>query len=200
MKILGINGSPVKGGNVDILIQEVIRGIREEALKTEKTEGKTFYLDDLKIMPCKSCGRAPPEPDLCLYHDDMDLIYPELLSSNFFILGSPIYFDSVSAQMKLLVDRCNCFKPLTKNKDGIYSFIHRKEILSSPRKGIIILVGGKRQRYDLALSVLKGFLKWTDIEFFDKISYSHQDWEIGGVKKDQEVLRKAFEAGQKIAG
>jgi multimeric flavodoxin WrbA len=198
MKALGINGSPIKGGNVDILIQEVIKGIREEELKTGKTEVKIFYLDDLEIMPCKSCAKAPPEPDLCLYHDDMDLIYPELLSSNFFILGSPIYFDSVSAQMKLFIDRCNCFKPLSANEDGVFSFTNRKEVLSSPRKGIIILVGGKRQRFDLALSVLKGFFKWTDIEFFDQIKYSHDDWEIGGVKKDKDVLRKAFETGRKM--
>ncbi len=197
MKALGINGSPIKGGNVDILIQEVIKGIREEK-KDGKKEGNIFYLDELKIMPCKSCGEAPPEPDLCLYHDDMDLIYPELLTSNFFILGSPIYFDSVSAQAKLFIDRCNCFRPPTKKGDGRYSFTHRKEVLSSPRKGIIVLVGGKRQRFDLALSVLKGFLKWADIEFFDKILYSHDDWEIGGVKKDKDVLRKAFETGRKI--
>lgn len=198
MKVLGINGSPIKGGNVDILIQEMIKGIKGKGIEEEKVEEKIFYLDDLKIMPCKSCGKAPPEPDLCLYHDDMDLLYPELLSSNFFILGSPIYFDSVSAQMKLFVDRCNCFKPLTTNEDGIYSFVHRKEVLSSPRKGIIILVGGKRQRFDLALSILKGFFKWTEIKFFDKILYSHDDWEIGGVKKDKDVLRKAFETGRKM--
>ena len=200
MKALGINGSPIKGGNTDILIQEVIKGIREEGEKARKTEEKIFYLDELKIMPCKSCGKAPPEPDLCLYQDDMDLIYPELLSSNFFIFGSPIYFDSVSAQMKLFVDRCNCFKPITVNKNGVYSFKHRKEVLSSPRKGVIVLVGGKRQRFDLALSVLKGFFKWTDIEFFDKIIYSHEDWQIGSVKQDKAFLRKAFETGQKIAG
>ena len=198
MKVLGINGSPVKGGNADILIQEVIRGIREERVEVGKTEEKTFYLDDLKIMPCKSCGEAPPEPDLCLYHDDMDLIYPELLSSNFFVLGSPIYFDSVSAQMKLFVDRCNCFKPLTTNEDGIYSFTHRKEVLSSPRKGVIILVGGKRQRFDLALSVLKGFLKWAEIKFFDKILYSHDGWEIGGVKRDKDFLKRAFEISRDV--
>jgi multimeric flavodoxin WrbA len=198
MKALGINGSPIKGGNVDTLIQEVIRGIREERVEVGKTEEKIFYLDDLKIMPCKSCGEAPPEPDLCLYHDDMDMLYPELLSSNFFILGSPIYFDSVSAQMKLFIDRCNCFRPLSRKGDGTYYFESQTEILASPRKGVIILVGGKRQRLDLALSVLKGFFKWTDIEFFDKILYSHDDWEIGGVKKNQDVLRKAFETGRKM--
>lgn len=200
MKALGINGSPVKGGNVDILIQEVIKGIRKKGSENKEFEDKTFYLDDLKIMPCKSCGKAPSEPDLCLYHDDMDLVYPELLSSNFFILGSPIYFDSVSAQMKLFIDRCNCFRPLTKKKDGTYYFKQQDRVLSTPRKGVIILVGGVRQRFDLALSVLKGFFKWVDIEFFDQILYSHEDWEKGGVKKEKEVLRKAFQIGQKIVG
>jgi multimeric flavodoxin WrbA len=198
MKALGINGSPVKGGNIDILIKEVIRGIREKGSKKKGAEDKIFYLDNLKIMPCKSCGKAPAEPDLCLYHDDMDLVYPQLLSSNYFILGSPVYFDSVSAQMKLFIDRCNCFRPLTKNQDGKYHFKTQERFLSTPRKGIIILAGGKRQRFDLALSVIKGFFKWTDIEFFDQILYSHDDWKKGGVKKEKEVLEKAFETGQKI--
>ena len=199
MRVLGINGSPIKRGNVDILIKEVIRGITEQVAKNKKTKAEIFYLDELEIMPCKSCGKAPAEPSLCLYRDDMDLIYPELLSANFFILGSPIYFDSVSAQMKLFIDRCNCFRPLSKKPNGTYHFKRQAQPLASPRKGLIILVGGVRQRYDLALSVLKGFLKWADIEFFDKVLYSHEDWEKGGAKKEKEVLRTAFELGRKMA-
>jgi len=198
MKVLGINGSPVKDGNVDILIKEVIRGGKAEGSKNKKKKDKIFYLDELEIRPCKSCGKAPPEPDLCLYHDDMDLIYPKLLSCNLFVLGSPIYFDSVSAQMKLFIDRCNCFRPLAKRADGTYRFERRAKPLASPRKGVIILVGGVRQRYDLTLSVLKGFLKWVDIEFLEQISFSHEDWEKGGVKKEKEVLRKAFEIGRRM--
>ncbi len=184
---------------MDILIKEVMRAVREKDLENKEGKDKFFYLDELEIMPCKSCGKAPDEPDLCIYHDDMDLIYPELLSCNFFILGSPIYFDSVSAQMKLFIDRCNCFRPLTKKEDGTFYFKDRNRALSSPRKGIILLVGGLRQRFDLAISVLKGFFKWADIEFYDQILYSHEDWVKGGVKKEKKVLRKAFEAGQKIA-
>jgi len=197
MKALGINGSPVKRGNVDILIKEVIRGITEHTAK-KKTKAEIFYLDELKIMPCKSCGKAPPEPSLCLYHDDMDLIYPQVLSSNFFILGSPIYFDSVSAQMKLFIDRCNCFRPLSIKPDGTYHFKRQAQPLASPRKGVIILVGGVRQRFDLALSVVKGFFKWADIQFYDQILYSHEDWQRGGVKKEKQVLKQAFEIGRKM--
>jgi multimeric flavodoxin WrbA len=200
MKVLGINGSPIKGGNVDILIKEAISGIREKGSKSEEVKDEFFYLDDLRIMPCKSCGEAPPEPALCLYHDDMDLIYPQLLSGNFFILGSPIYFDSVSAQMKLFIDRCNCFRPLSKRPDGTYHFGRQAKPLAWPRKGVIILVGGLRQRFDLALSVVKGFFKWADIEFFDQVLYSHEDWEKGGVKKQKQVLGKAYELGRRIAG
>ena len=199
MKALGINGSPIKGGNVDILIKEVIQGIREKAPSKKKVKNEIFYLDDLKIMPCKSCGEAPPEPALCLYHDDMDLLYPQLLSSNYFIFGSPIYFDSVSAQLKLFIDRCNCFRPLSKKPNGTYHFKRQAKPLASPRKGVIILVGGLRQRFDLASSVVKGFFKWADIEFFDQILYSHENWGKGGVKREKEVLHKALEIGRRIA-
>lgn len=182
------------------MIKEVMKGIRGKASKRQKIADEIFCLDELKIMPCKSCGKAPPEPALCLYHDDMDLLYPQVLSGDFFVLGSPIYFDSVSAQMKLFIDRCNCFRPISMSPQGIYFFKRQTKTLPLPRKGIIILVGGVRQRFDLALSVVKGFFKWTDIEFFDKLVYSHEDWRKGGVKTEKEVLRKAFEIGRKIAG
>lgn len=199
MKALGINGSPIKGGNVDILVKEVLKGIKQKAGKSNIVD-EIFYLDELKIMPCKSCGKAPPEPALCLYHDDMDLLYPQVLSGNFFVLGSPIYFDSVSAQMKLFIDRCNCFRPISKSPEGTYFFKRQAKSLPLPRKGIIILVGGVWQRFDLALSVVKGFLKWADIEYLDKLIFSHEDWKKGAVKRETEVLRKALEIGRKVAG
>ena len=199
MRAVGINGSPIKGGNVDILIKEVIKGITEKISDEKEVKDGIFYLDELRIMPCKSCGQAPPEPALCLYHDDMDLIYRRLLSGNYFILGSPVYFDTVSAQMKLFIDRCNCFRSLSRKPNGTYHFKRQAKPLASPRKGVIILVGGLPQRFDLAASVIKGFFKWAEIEFFDQIAYSHQDWEKGGVKKEKEVLSRAFEIGRRMA-
>ena len=206
MRILGINGSPVKGGNVDLLIREIIKGVKGPGargkskfrIKKEKIKSEIIYLDSLKIMPCKSCGLLP-QKGLCVYHDDMDEIYPKLFSYDLFVLGSPVYFDTVSALMKLFIDRCNCLRPMMRKENGEYYFDDSRIRKSNPkRKGVIILVGGKKQRFDCASTVLKGFLQWAGIEFVDQIHYAHDDFEKGGVKKDKEFLKKVFVLGERL--
>ncbi len=188
MRVLGISGSPVKNGNVDLLIRGVLKGAESKGARTE-----IIYLDELDISPCKSCGKNP-EPEFCIIKDDMDKIYSRLKSSNVLVLGSPIYFDTVSAQMKLFLDRCNCLTPLVK-KDNRYIF---KSKLKKKRKGVIILVAGERQRFDYALSTLKGFFVWANIKFVDKMLYAHSFFEKGKVKDDKRMIQKAFELGKKL--
>ena len=213
MKILGINGSPVKGGNVDVLIRKVIEGAKSEIQDARckiqdsgcKIQEKIVYLDDLKITPCKSC-ESVPDTVICSYQDDMEKIYPKVLTYDLFVFGSPVYFDSVSAQMKLFVDRCNCIRPLRRKSEGFFEkdgeyYFDKSRIykFNRKRKGIIILVAGKRQRFDCALSLLKGLFKWVGIEFYEKILYSHDSFEIGKVEEDKEVLEKAFPLGKRLA-
>lgn len=188
MRVLGISGSPVKNGNVNLLIQQVLKGAKSKGAKTE-----IIYLDELRISPCKSCGRNP-EPKFCFIKDDMDKIYTKLKSSDVLVLGSPIYFDTVSAQMKLFLDRCNCLTPLVK-KNNRYYF---KSRLKKKRKGVIILVAGEKQRFDYALIPLLGFFKWANVKFADKLLYSHSFFEEGKVKEDKKIMQRAFESGKKL--
>jgi len=183
MKILAISGSPIKNGNVDLLIRQVLKGAQNKGAKTD-----ILYLDDLNILPCKSCGKNP-EPKFCFIKDDMNKVYAKLKSSDVLVLGSPIYFDTVSAQMKLFLDRCNCLTPIIK-KNNRYLF---KSRLKKKRKGIIILVAGEKQRFDYALITLLGFFKWANIKFVNKLLYSHSFFEKGKVREDKKVMQKAFD-------
>ena len=159
------------------LIKQVLRGTKRKGAKTG-----ILYLDKLNISPCKSCGKSP-EPEFCIIKDDMEKVYSELKSSDVLVLGSPIYFDTVSAQMKLFLDRCNCLTSPVK-RDDRYIF---KSRLKKERKGAIILVAGEKQRFDYALSTLKGFFKWANIKFIDKILYSHNFFIKGKVKEDKKL-------------
>lgn len=188
MKVLGITGSPVKNGNVDLLIKQVLDGAQSKGAKTE-----SLYLDKLDISPCKSCGKNP-EPKFCFIKDDMEKVYAKLKSSDVLVLGSPVYFDTVSAQMKLFLDRCNCLTPIVK-KNNRYFFRSR---LKKRREGIIILVAGEKQRFDYALITLLGFFKWANLKFVDKILYSHSFFEKGKVKENKKVMKKAFDLGRKL--
>jgi multimeric flavodoxin WrbA len=171
---------------VDLISEEIAKGAAENGWTDE-----TIYLNDYVIKPCQSCG-VRDEDDICIFHDDIYPVYEKFSNCDAVIAASPIYFDSVSAQLKLLIDRCNCYRPLKKSHDE-EPFIEKK--LWKVRKGIIVLVGGERQKHQQALSVIKGFFIWTGVEFLDSIYYAHNSWETGTAIDDSEILNKAFELG-----
>ena len=188
MKVLGISGSPIKNGNVDLLIQQVFKGAGSDGAKTE-----IIYLNELKISPCRSCGKNP-EPRFCFIKDDMEKVYAELKSSDVLVLGSPIYFDTISAQMKLFLDRCNFLTPLVKRNNRYYF----KSRLKKRRKGAIILVAGEKQRFDCALIPLLGFFKWANVKFVDKVLYAHNSFERGKVEENKKMMQRAFDLGRRL--
>ncbi|MEE9442054.1 MAG: flavodoxin family protein [candidate division Zixibacteria bacterium] len=186
-KILGISGSPVIGSSTELLVREVLKGGKAAGAKT-----KYIYLNELDIMPCQACGESPDD-GYCFFNDGMDEVYKAFDWCDAIVIGSPIYFDSVSAQTKLFIDRSNCFRHYRPESPEL--IIPRIE---KRRKGIIILVGGKREKFEPARKVVGGFFVWANVERFGLISYSHSGFEKGSVKKDKKVMKEAFETGQKI--
>lgn len=102
MKIIAIIGSP-RGmqGNTGRLLKEVLAGVNEEGAETE-----TISLKDLKVLPCTACDVCH-RTGICSIEDDYESIKNKLLACDGFILASPNYIFSVTAQMKALFDRCN---------------------------------------------------------------------------------------------
>lgn len=165
-------------------------GARSQGAKTHK-----IYLNDMHIKPCQSCG-VDPYPRYCLFDDDMKLIYDALESCDVIVLGSPVYFDTVSAQTKLMIDRSNCLLPYVKRPDRTYGFERRIE---KQKKGVFIAVAGTDQEFHTILITIKGFFNWANIELAETILYSHDDNEVGGVRKDKERMAQSFAIGVRIA-
>lgn len=100
-KIIVLNGSPRKGGNTSALIREFARGA-EEAGNTVTS----FLLHDMQIKGCKGCwggGRNPDSP--CTIKDDMEKIYPVYKKADVVVLASPLYYWTISGQLKTTFDR-----------------------------------------------------------------------------------------------
>jgi multimeric flavodoxin WrbA len=190
MKIWGFVGSPKKNGNVDLLVSQVLNGARSRESETRK-----IYLNDLHIRPCQSCG-VDPSPKHCLIDDDMKEIYSALDSCDGIVLGSPVYFDTVSAQTKLIIDRCNCLMPYVEQTDGTWGFKRR---IKKRKKGVFIAVTGIDQELDAILTTVKGFFNWANIELNKTIFYHHDGNELGSVKDNEKIMDQAFEAGVQIA-
>jgi multimeric flavodoxin WrbA len=102
MKILAIIGSP-RGmqGNTGRLLEEVLTGVEAAGGEFEILSLKT-----LTVQPCVACDICH-RTGVCNIKDDYEIIKDKLLACDGFILASPNYIFSVTAQMKALFDRCN---------------------------------------------------------------------------------------------
>lgn len=99
IRVLGIMGSPRRGGNTDIMLDEVLSGAAEAGALTEKV-----MLTDLDIGPCLACDACVRDRK-CAQRDDMAGLLAQMERSQVWVLGTPVYWWGPSAQLKTFVDR-----------------------------------------------------------------------------------------------
>jgi multimeric flavodoxin WrbA len=102
MKVLGISGSPRRGGNTDILIQTALQALADAGLETE-----FLSLADRPIKPCVACqGCFSAEEMRCIQHDPaFEGILEKFAAADGILVGSPVYFGSATPQTMSLLDR-----------------------------------------------------------------------------------------------
>jgi len=99
-KIVILLGSPRRDGNSAALAERIAEG-------AAGAEVEVFYLHGMKIAPCNACeGCHKPGAKGCVIKDDMQRLYPRMTEADAIVFASPIYWFTVSAQMKLAMDRC----------------------------------------------------------------------------------------------
>jgi len=189
LKVLGIAGSPRRGGNTDLLLAEVMRGAASKG-----AEVKTIILNDLKITPCQHCD-ACLETGRCNLDDDMQMVYRELEQSDRIVLASPIQFMGVTAQAKAMIDRCQSL--------WVRKYILKLSPLGSEpgeKKGLFISVGGRKiaNLFEPALVMVKTLFRVLDITYAGELLFPGID-EKGAIAKRPDALKQAFLAGQKLA-
>lgn len=188
MKVLGLFGSPRRGGNTDLLLEEALKGAQ-----TEGAEVEGLHLADFDIMPCRECLKCFNDGQ-CIILDDMQKIYPKLLEADLIILASPVFFYGVTGWAKALIDRCQALwsrKYIL--KDGSLG----KE--GKRRKGFLISVGGtKGQRvFEGAILTAKYFFDVLNAEYVGELLFREVDAK-GEILKHPEALRQAFETGRRL--
>ncbi|MDR2076992.1 MAG: flavodoxin family protein [Desulfovibrio sp.] len=135
--ILGISGSSRKGANTDFLMAQAMAAAAE--IKGIQTE--LIHLRDYTIAPCNSCFACCNEPaaggDIpCIsFRDGMDEIYPKLKACAGLIIGSPVFFGNLTAQVKAFMDRT---EGLLRYGTSSYQYALRGKI------GAGIAMGGNR--------------------------------------------------------
>lgn len=114
-KILILSGSPRKNGNSDILCDEFMRGALESG-----NEVKKIRVAEKNVGYCKACYYCKNSGGKCVINDDMAEILDEIIKADAIVLSSPVYFYSIDAQLKTVIDRTVARWLEVKDKDFYY--------------------------------------------------------------------------------
>lgn len=112
---MGISGSPNREGNSEYILDICLKVAAERGFETERVR-----LASLDVAPCSDCGTCREEKT-CSIEDDMISLYPRLEEADGFFVVSPVYFGTLTAQLKALLDRTLPFRRqgfTLKNKVG----------------------------------------------------------------------------------
>lgn len=176
MKVLGISCSPRKGGNTEILVSEALAGAKEEGADIE-----LLKIHEMKIAACDGCTRCQQSGE-CRIKDDMQKVYKKILAADGIILGSPVYFWSVSGQAKTFMDRTYALRyPHHKLKNKI---------------GGAIAVTGRRGNIS-ALSVINNFFLGHDM-LVTGLGIAGYGTKKEEVKKDEHAMKSARSLGKQV--
>jgi NAD(P)H-dependent FMN reductase len=155
-------------------------------------DAEFFRCYDLRVRPCVACG-PDATSGCCIFHDGMDAVYEALERSHAVLVGSPVYFDTVSGPLKLVMDRCNCLTPLVTLPDGRQDCVPR---WARSRRGGFVTACSASHTHALAERSVRGFLRWVGAKWEETVVWSHADNERGSVPAD--TLEAARALGRRL--
>ena len=184
-KVLGIEGSPRRGGNSDLLLDSFLEGARSSGNEVEK-----IFISDLKIAPCdedNSCHKTGE----CRIKDDMQDLYKKLLSAESLVISTPTFFMGPPAQLKAMIDRCQAL--------WAKRFILNKNLREDDKKrhGFLLVVAGfdKKEAFIGAKETIKAFFYVLGFKYKGELLFGGID-KKGDIKKEKGALEKAYKAGR----
>ena len=176
MKVLGITCSPRRVGNTEILITEALAGAKESGAEIE-----LLRISEMNIAPCDGCETCHQTGE-CRIKDDMQKVYKKLLTADGIILGSPVYFWSVSSQAKTFMDRTYALRyPHHKLKNEV---------------GGAITATGRRGSVN-TLSIINNFFLGQDM-LVTGLGISGYGTKKGEVKRDERAMQGARSLGKQV--
>ena len=173
--VLVISASPRKGGNSDTLCDEFIRGAQESGNHAEK-----IFLASKNIKYCIGCGVCNTTQK-CVQKDDMAEILDKMVEADVIVLATPVYFYTMDAQMKTLIDRTVPRYTEIQNKD----FYFIVAAADTERKMMERTIEGFRTQDCLTGAREKGII------------YGTGAWQAGEIKGTPAV-KQAYEMGRNV--
>ena len=187
MKTLGISTSPRTYGNSDLLLRKALSGAESAGAHTEY-----IHLSDYDIAPCIECNACYSRGE-CKIQDDFQQLLQKILDADRLIFATPVFFMTVCAQAKMLIDRSQCL--------WAYKYVLNKQLFSSERdrRAMVIAVGGSKSKKQF-----EG-IRLTMNFYFDAldINYSHNLFinkidDFGEIHKHPTAFKEAFRLGKEL--
>ena len=177
-KVLIISASPRKGGNSDTLCDEFMKGAIDSGNTVEK-----IFLRDKNINYCTGCGFCNTNDyTACSQKDDMALILDKMVIADVIVMATPVYFYTMSGQMKIMIDRC-CAR---------YTEITNKEFYF-----IIAAAENDKAMMERTIDGFRGFLDCLEGPQEKGTVYGIGAWKVGEIK-DTPYMQEAYNMGKMV--
>ena len=186
--VLGVSTSPRAGSNSDVLLRKALTGAGEAGAQTEY-----LRLADYKVGPCMECNSCYAT-GRCVLNDDYPQILQKILDTDHLIIASPIFYMSVCAQAKMLIDRAQCLWA-KKNIIGRDIFFQPRD-----RRAMVIAVGGSKsiKQFESVRLTMKTYFDSLQFRYRAGLYVNNVDT-AGAVEKNPKALQEAFRLGKLLA-
>ena len=188
VKVLGISASPRIEGNSDLLLRQALAGAESAGAQTEYVR-----LCDLNIAACRECNFCY-KTGKCSVEDDYQMLSSKMLEADRLIFATPMFFMTVCAQAKLLIDRCQCL--------WAHKYVLKEPLLQTTdrdRRAMVIAVGGTKSKkmFDSVRLTMKYFLEVLDMHYTANLFVNNME-ALGQIKKHPSAMNEAFHLGREI--
>jgi multimeric flavodoxin WrbA len=187
MKVLGISTSPRIRGNSDRLLREALAGAESTGAQVEYVNLRSY-----KIGPCIECN-ACLTTGQCIVQDDYPEMLEKILDADRLVFATPVFFMSVCAQAKNLIDRGQCL--------WAHKYVLKKESLTAGRdqRAMVIAVGGsksKKQFENIRLTMMTYF-DALDMNYAINLFVGRVD-DVGEISDHPSAIEQAHRLGSQL--
>ncbi|MFC1876859.1 flavodoxin family protein, partial [Thermodesulfobacteriota bacterium] len=190
-RVFGLSGSPRKGGNSDVLLRHILKGIRQNEIPTEMVR-----LCNYQYQPCIGCEKCRKNNMCTGLNDGMHLLYPKIIESQGMVLVCPTHNYNITAWMKAFIDRFYCFYIFDNNRPRGWS----SRLIDQNRKAVIAAVCEQvdKKNMGFTLEAMRLPIEALGYEVVGELAV-FGIFDKGKVQDEDETLTKAIELGNQLA-
>lgn len=176
-KVLVLSASPRRGGNSDLLCDQFMLGAKESGNQVEK-----IFLRDKEINYCVACDACQRNLGNCVQKDDMAEVLDKIMAADVIVMATPVYFYSMDAQMKTLIDR---------------TYSRCKKISNKEMYFIATAADTRKQSMERTIDGFRGFISCLNGAKEKGTIYGTGAWNKGDIKGSR-AMEQAYKMGKTV--